>query len=78
MLHTPLTQVRATCDSLGLPALPNVFTPNGDGLNYHLQFTGLRPGTWALQLVNRWGREVYRTEAYQDERRPAAALGPYY
>jgi hypothetical protein len=29
-------------------------------------------------LYNRWGREVYRAEAYQNEWGPTAAAGLYY
>lgn len=58
--------------------LPNIITPNGDGLNETFSLTGLAPGPWALVLYNRWGREVYRTERYQNEWGPTAAAGLYY
>jgi len=58
--------------------LPNIITPNGDGLNETFSLTGLAPGPWSLVLYNRWGREVYRTEAYQNEWGPTAAAGLYY
>jgi hypothetical protein len=59
-------------------ALPNIITPNGDHLNETFALTGLAAGPWALVLYNRWGREVYRTEAYQNEWGLTAAAGLYY
>jgi hypothetical protein len=64
--------------ALASATLPNIITPNGDGLNETFTLTGLAPGSWALVLYNRWGREVYRTEAYQNEWGPTAAAGLYY
>jgi plastocyanin len=58
--------------------LPNVITPNGDQLNETFAPKGLATGAWALVVYNRWGREVYRTEVYQNEWGTAAAAGLYY
>lgn len=44
-----------------LAALPNVITPNGDGLND--AFAVETPGPWSLVVYNRWGREVWRSPA---------------
>jgi gliding motility-associated-like protein len=46
--------------------IPNVFTPNGDGLNDRWVVPGLPVGT-RLQVYNRWGRLVYQTEAYAND-----------
>lgn len=42
--------------------VPNVFTPNGDGVNDHfsVQTEGLR--TFKAIIFNRWGKKVYETE----------------
>jgi hypothetical protein len=58
--------------------LPNIITPNGDQLNDVFSLAGLPPGPWALVLFNRWGQEVYRTQAYQNDWGPAASPGLYY
>ena len=44
--------------------VPNVFTPNADGLNETFRIVGLPAGTAALQVFNRWGRLVYTAERY--------------
>jgi gliding motility-associated-like protein len=47
---------------------PNVFTPNGDGTNDALVFTGLEnfPGS-ALIVYNRWGGKVYESSDYHND-----------
>jgi len=46
-------------------AVPNSFTPNGDGFNDLWVIKGLEafPNT-KLMLFNRWGSEIYSTDAY--------------
>jgi gliding motility-associated-like protein len=46
---------------------PNVFTPNGDGTNDLLVFTGLQdfPGS-SLFIYNRWGNKIYESSDYQN------------
>ena len=60
------------------PALtvPNILTPNGDGLNERLVVTNLRyyPGT-RLEVYNRWGRRVFEAAAYTDEWDAAGLAG---
>ncbi|MEO5643518.1 MAG: choice-of-anchor L domain-containing protein [Bacteroidia bacterium] len=47
---------------------PNVFTPNGDGTNDNLVFTGLEnfPGT-SLQVYGRWGNKIYENADYHND-----------
>lgn len=47
--------------SIGTDALfvPNIITPDGDGLNDTFQVGCAAPGTISLQIYNRWGRLVY-------------------
>ena len=61
---TAAVEVRAV--SLQAYPVPNIFTPNGDNLNdvFALQLTA--PRTFAMQIFNRWGREVFRTGQYGD------------
>ena len=40
--------------------LPNVFTPNKDGVNDELDFYMLKNcGTYALSIFNRWGLKLF-------------------
>ncbi len=43
--------------------IPNVVTPNGDGLNDTFAFEA-QLSSFNLVLFNRWGREVYRKDRY--------------
>ena len=48
--------------------IPNIITPNGDGKNDEFRIKGLelydRVG---LTIVNRWGNEVYKSNAYNND-----------
>ncbi len=39
------------------PLLPNIFTPNGDGINDEFVLTNLTAGS-SMRIYNRWGNEV--------------------
>lgn len=40
--------------------IPNIFTPNGDGLNDRLQFIGIdNTQEYSIQIFSRWGNKVY-------------------
>lgn len=47
--------------------VPNIITPNGDGLNEVFRFPGLGAGPWQLQVYSRAGRLVYQQENYQQD-----------
>lgn len=48
--------------------IPNVFTPNGDGLNDTFQIPGLELyEANELTIVNRWGGTVYDKKAYKND-----------
>jgi gliding motility-associated-like protein/uncharacterized repeat protein (TIGR01451 family) len=49
--------------------IPNVFTPNGDGMNDTWEITGIQEFFTSnrLLIVNRWGIEVFKTENYANE-----------
>ncbi|MBA3900316.1 MAG: gliding motility-associated C-terminal domain-containing protein, partial [Bacteroidetes bacterium] len=47
--------------------IPNVFTPNGDGLNDFFQIKGITGITDNhLMVFNRWGNEVFSQENYSN------------
>jgi gliding motility-associated-like protein len=50
-----------------IPVIPNVFTPNGDGVNDNFVITNLElhPNS-ELLIFNRWGQVVYESSAYQN------------
>jgi len=56
------------------PTLPNVFTPNGDGINDAFCIPEAAPfaGCFSLQVYNRYGRELFTTrnptQCWQPER----------
>jgi gliding motility-associated-like protein len=54
----------AFVDCPGQP--PNVLTPNGDGLNDTFAIDGVRAIDWRLAIYDRWGKEVFQTEAYDN------------
>ena len=59
--------------------LPNIITPNGDGQNETFTLRGLRAPDWTLRLYNRWGREIYQKEQYDNSwAAQGQADGVYY
>jgi len=47
--------------------IPNLFTPNGDGINDAFEIIGLNQyQTNELQIINRWGNEVFHAKGYQN------------
>ncbi|WP_316801641.1 Calx-beta domain-containing protein [Pedobacter frigidisoli] len=47
--------------------VPNLFTPNGDGINDVFEIRGLNQyQSNELQIVNRWGNEVFHSKNYQN------------
>lgn len=59
--------------------VPNVITPNGDPLNETFRLRGFRPADWTLEVYNRWGRQVYRMQGYDNAWNAAGQpAGVYY
>lgn len=46
---------------------PNIFTPNQDGKNDTYVINGLNQNGWSFKVSNRWGKEVYQSENYQND-----------
>ena len=60
--------------------IPNIFTPNGDGLNENLEFKNLEyfQGN-SLEVYNRWGNIVYSKTNYNNNWNGAdLSEGTYY
>jgi len=57
----------ATTDVVAL-RIPNIFTPNGDGVNDFFEIVGLNlfPEN-ELYVFNRWGAEIYHKKNYQSD-----------
>ena len=62
-----------------VPPLPNIITPNGDGLNDAFLLPALPAGPWQLRVFSRWGTEVYQAADYQqDWTAPGLSAGLYF
>lgn len=60
-------EARATVEVIALK-IPNVFTPNGDGINDRFEIRGLeRFPENRLLVFNRWGNEVFKTSPYRND-----------
>jgi len=48
--------------------IPNIITPNGDGMNdqFHVRNLQYYPGT-SLKVFNRWGQQIYSNDNYQND-----------
>jgi len=46
--------------------IPNIFTPNNDGVNDAFEIQGLQPHS-LLIIYNRWGNEIYKSEDYNNK-----------
>lgn len=46
--------------------IPNIITPNQDSQNQAFVLKGLNAADWTLRLYNRWGREVYAKDHYDN------------
>jgi gliding motility-associated-like protein len=58
--------------------VPNLITFNQDEKNETLQIGGLKPG-WGLEIYNRWGKQLYRTDSYDNLWKPEnLSEGSYY
>jgi gliding motility-associated-like protein len=58
--------------------IPNVITPNDDGINETFEIQGIKADTWQLIIVNRWGKEVFKSDNYQNDWGKEAPEGVYY
>ncbi len=47
--------------------IPNIFTPNGDGINDVFIIKGIENEVWKLEIFNRWGNRVYLSLDYNND-----------
>ncbi len=59
--------------------IPNVVTPNGDGVNDFFRINGLEnfPGS-TLTAYNRWGNKIYNSDDYKNDWSPNVSDGTYF
>lgn len=62
----PPLEVTVTDSSCTPFSVPNIMTPNGDGINDYFVITGLQKGT-KLTVFNRWGAIVYSSNNYDND-----------
>jgi len=80
LIHTPCEDItlHRSLNYTSCLLIPNVITPNGDRQNDQFVVRNMTSGDWDLTLYNRWGRQVYHTNAYHQEWGADAAPGLYY
>lgn len=59
-------QVREQPCAAPTVTIPTIITPNGDAQNQTFTLKGLNAPDWSLHLYNRWGREIYQQENYDN------------
>ncbi len=64
--HPADNEATATIEVIALK-IPNLFTPNGDGVNDYFEIPGLSQfPEHRLTIFNRWGNEIYKSRNYQN------------
>ena len=58
--------------------VPNIVTANADEHNDYFAVKGMKGEGWALDVYNRWGRQVFQTANYHNNWGLEAAPGMYY
>lgn len=59
--------------------IPDIITPNGDQLNDAFRLKGLNAQAWNIIIFNRWGRQVYQKDGYDNNWQAAdQSAGIYY
>ncbi len=58
--------------------IPNIITPNNDGLNDFFAPVGLTSGQYGLTIYNRWGKPVYQSFSYKNNWQAEGLSGGIY
>lgn len=64
LLFTILNDVDLNAQTVNDPLIPNVFSPNGDGVNDTFKITNFT-GSWELMIFDRWGSLIFATQQAQ-------------
>ncbi len=68
-----------TFEYCGPIEIPNIFTPNEDGINDIFKIKGIENDRWILRIYSRWGNLVFYTSDYQSNwKGDNADSGVYY
>jgi hypothetical protein len=60
---TRSTSIAIDCSPV-IGLLPNLLTPNDDGMNEIFYIEYLRPNKWTFEVYNRWGECIYKNDNY--------------
>lgn len=59
--------------------IPNIFSPNEDGINDIFKIKGIDKENWSLKIYNRWGNEIFYSPDYlNDWKAKNIGSGVYY
>lgn len=72
--------INVQVDSCLISIVPNIFTPNGDGINDYFIIENIeRYPNSTLEVFNRWGKIVYKSDNYKNDwNGNGLATGTYY
>lgn len=72
------TELQLDCSPV-IGLVPNLLTPNDDGMNDIFYIEYLRHGKWIFEVYNRWGARVYEHNGYDNSFNPKELEdGVYY
>lgn len=78
-LYTREALLQPCVDSCAFPAIPNILTPNGDGLNeLFASYPACGYESYELRVYNRWGSPVFTTENRQGWQPEGLPSGTYF
>ena len=65
--HQCVGKASISVDCSPFISIPNVFTPNGDGINDYFRIKNVTYGAWQLEVYDRWGKKVFHADPYQND-----------
>lgn len=58
--------------------VPNIISPNNDGINDYFSVRGIHPECWNFVLYNRWGRKVFDQHPFDNRFSPSDLVDGVY